>query len=567
MGENKDWLGALNHLLQTEHKDKLVKYETSLYSDGFVGCLKLICKDRDDVVYGTYIASHGQYKKKKDCERAAARCCVEDLEVDWRRKLLGSAVGVAVAYTTSPIGGYFTGEVIITEASGQQKRFSSTGGPFTEEADAQISAAKCALVALKGLSLVQSCTAAEQESLISVGPGSCLGRVSQMSSVTDSERGLSHVELQDPHNSAVSRNSLIDLMDASLPLDSHVSHTGDLINMDDGADPVISSPSSQNYTGSRNVPTPYSDERPAIDQDISVGHRRHVVDLTDDVERGSLTEGRREVVMIPRHAVYDSDNSTTRTFPEPPRKTSRTTVFDPEYNYIGDLLEMKQRRQFGIKELLHEDIQGNPFISSYTVSFNNIREPNKKFTSDGCSTKKASKKHAAYLAYQYVSCQRRVRGNVATVHCYKCDTQLGRIVDFHFRCKNDLEVSFAHNSKSGSEIIFRLTRKTFLPDGTAVITVNCVNCLNILMNERSNDSGGVDEGKTAPSSPSRSSNSDHSIGTVDMISDKSGKVYVFGSEKISFKFSDDTHPIFVKSWALAMTDSIFSNVARVSKPC
>ena len=67
MGEIRgNWIGSLNFLLQTEHKDKLVKYETSPYNTGFVGCLKLICKDRDDVVYGTYIAPHGQYQKKKD---------------------------------------------------------------------------------------------------------------------------------------------------------------------------------------------------------------------------------------------------------------------------------------------------------------------------------------------------------------------------------------------------------------------------------------------------------------------------------------------------------------------
>jgi hypothetical protein len=574
MGENRgDWLGSLNFLLQTEHKDKLVKYETSPYNGGFVGCLKLICKDRDDVVYGTYVAPHGQYQKKKDCEKAAARCCVEDLEENWRRKLLRSAVGVAVAYTISHVGNYYTGEVILTEASGQSQRFSSTGGPFTQETDAQISAAKCAL---RGLYLVQSSAAVEQ------GLDDSLGRVSQMSSVTDSERGLSHVKLPDPDNSASSGNSLIDLMNANLLQDSHISSTGDLINMDYAPVPVISSPSSQNNTGSRNILTPYSDERPLINQDSNAGHRRHVMDLTDDVERGSVTEGIRDVVLIPRHAVYDTDNSatrtfpeppsTTRTFPEPPRNTSRTTVFDPDYNYIGAIQMMQQGKQFGIKKLLHEDIgdiQASPFFSSYTVSFNDITEPDKKFISDGCLSKKASKKHAAFLAYQYVSCQRGERGNVATVHCYKCDALLGRVVDFYFRCKNNQEVSFAHNSKSGSETIFRLNRKTFLSDGTPVLTVSCVNCLNILAKEKSNDSGGVDGRSisfpSSPLSPSSIINNDPSIGMVDMLSDKSGTVYVFGREKISFKFSDNRNPITVQSWVKAMTESIFSNVARVSE--
>jgi hypothetical protein len=610
MGENRgDWLGSLNVLLQKEHKDKLVKYETSPDIGGFVGLLKLICKDRDDVVYGTYIAPDGPYQKKKDCEKAAARCCVEDLEEDWRSKLLRSAVGVAVAYTTSHVGVYYTGEVILTEASGQSQRFSSTGGPFTLEADAQISAAKCAL---RGVYLVQSSAAVEQEPLVSVGLDDSLGRVSQMSSVTDSERGLSHVELPDPDNSASSGNSLIDLMNANFLQDSNTSSTGDLVNMDCAPVPVISSPSSQNHTGSRNILTPYSDETHSINQDTYAGHRSHVVDLTDDVERGSVTEGIRDVVLIPRYAVYDTDNSTTRTFPEPPsttrtfpeppsttrifpeppsttrtfpeppsttrtfserpRNTSRTIVFDPDNNYIGLILMMQQGKQCGIKKLLHEDIcniQGDPFFSSYTVSFNDITEPDKKFVSDGCSTKKASKKHAAFLAYQYVSCQRGERGNVATVHCHKCDTLLGRIVDFYFRCKNDQEVAFAHNSKSGSETIFRLNRKTFLQDGTPVLTVNCVNCLNILAKEKSNDSGGVDdrsiEFPSSPLSPSRSNNNDPSIGIVDMLSDKSGTVYVFGHEKITFKFSDNRNPITVQSWVKAMTDSIFSNVARVSK--
>lgn len=574
MGENRgDWLGSLNFLLQTDHKDKLVKYETSPYNGGFEGRLKLICKDRDDVVYGTYTAPHGQYQKKKDCEKAAARCCVEDLEEDWRRKLVRSTVGVALAYTTFHVGGYYTGEVIVTEASGQSQRFSSTGGPFTREADAQISAAKCAL---RGLRLVQNSAAAEQ------GLDDSLGRVSQMSSVTDSERGLSHVKLPDPDNSAISRNSLIDLMNANLLQDSHISSTGDLINMDYAPAPVISSPSSQNNTGSRNILTPYSDERPSINQDISAGHRSHVVDLTDDVERGSVTEGIRDVVLIPRHAVYDTDNSTsrtfpeppstTRTFPEPPRNTSRTIVFDPDYNYIGAIQMLQQGKQCGIKKLLHEDIgdtQGSQFFSSYTLSFIDTTEPDKKFISDGCSTKKASKKHAAFIAYQYVSCQRGERGNVATVHCYKCDTLLGRVADFYFRCKSITEVSFAHNSKSGSEIVFRLNRKTFLPDGTPVLTVSCVNCLNILMRERSYDSGGVDDRSIAfpssPLSPSRIINNDPSIGIVDMLSDKSGTVYVFGREKLTFKFSDNIDPITVQSWVKAMTDSIFSNVARVSE--
>ena len=574
MGENRgNWIGSLNFLLQTEHKDKLVKYETSPYNTGFVGRLKLICKDRDDVVYGTYIAPHGQYQKKKDCEKAAARCCVEDLEEDWRRKLLRSAVGVAVAYTTSHVGGYCTGEVILTEASGQSQRFSSTGGPFTLNADAQISAAKCAL---RGLHLVQSSAAVEQ------GLDDSLGRVSQMSSVTDSERGLSHVKLPDPDNSAISRNSLIDLMNANLLQDSHTSSTGDLINMDYATAPVISSPSSQNNTGSRNILTPYSDERSVINQDSSAGHRRHMVDPIDDVERGSVTEGIRDVALIPRHAVYDTDNSatrtfpeppsTTRTFPEPPRNTSRTIVFNPDYNYIGEIQMMQQGKQCGIKKLLHEDIcdiQGSPFFSSYTVSFNDATEPDEKFISDGCLTKKASKKHAAFLAYQYVSCQRGERGNVATVHCYKCDTLLGRVVDFYFRCKSITEVSFAHNSKSGSETIFRLNRKSFKPDGTPELTVSCVNCLNILMRERSTDSSGVDDRSIAfpssPSSPSRIINNDPTIGIVDMLSDKSGTVYVFGHEKISFKFSDNRNPITVQSWVKATTDSIFSNVDRVKE--
>jgi hypothetical protein len=571
MGENRDWLGSLNFLLQTEHKDKLVKYETetSPYNGGFVGRLKLICRDRDDVVYGTYIAPHGPYQKKKDCEKAAARCCVEDLEVDWRRNLFRSAVGVVVAYTTSFVGGYYTGEVILTEASGQKQRFSSTGGPFTLQADAQISAAKCAL---RRLYLVQSSAAAEQELLISVGLEDCLGRGSQMSSVTDSERGLSHVKLPDPDNPAIIGNPLIDLMDANLPQYSRISHTADLINMDYAPASVISSPSSQNNTGPRNVLTRYSDERSLIIQDTYAGHRSHVVDLTDDVERGSVTEGVKDAILIPRHAVYDTNNSTTRAFPEPPRNTSRTIVFDPNYNYIGAIQMMQQGKQFGIMKLVHQDIcdiQVSPFFSSYTVSFNDDTEPDKKFISDGCLTKKASKKHAAFLAYQYVSCQRGERGNVATVHCYKCDALLGRVVDFYFRCKNNQEVSFAHNSKSGSEIIFRLNRKTFLSDGTPVLTVSCVNCLNIMTKEKSNDSAGVDDGDTlflsSPLSPSMSTNNDPSIGMVDMLSDKSGTVYVFGREKISFKFADNRNPITVQSWVKAMTDSIFSNVARVSE--
>ena len=130
-----DWVSFLNYLLQTDHKDKVVKFDIAPcipLTDGFVGDLSLLYKLREEAVFGTYVARSGPFKKKKDCVKAAARCCVEDLKKDWKSLLLPFAAGATVTYKSSLLCcGYYSGEVILGEHSGSEQRFPAPGGPFS----------------------------------------------------------------------------------------------------------------------------------------------------------------------------------------------------------------------------------------------------------------------------------------------------------------------------------------------------------------------------------------------------------------------------------------------------
>ena len=98
-----DWVSSLYYLLQTDQKDKVVKYDIAPCIDGFAGNISLVYKSREEAVFGTYVARFGPFKKKKDCVKAAARCCVEDLKKDWKTLLLPFAAGAAIICAAGPV--------------------------------------------------------------------------------------------------------------------------------------------------------------------------------------------------------------------------------------------------------------------------------------------------------------------------------------------------------------------------------------------------------------------------------------------------------------------------------
>ena len=587
-----DWVSSLYYLLQTDQKDKVVKYDIAPCIDGFAGNISLVYKSREEAVFGTYVARFGPFKKKKDCVKAAARCCVEDLKKDWKTLLLPFAAGATITYKSSELYcGYYSGEVILGEHSSSEQRFPAPGGPFSMKVDAEKASAKYAVEELKLRLAISGTMILHQGTFISSGSDDVLdSRVSQVSSVSDSEKGSNRINLLDTvdtvpatfSDAASDGNLLIDLIDidTDCPEVSFLEHTGEVPSIDDESVLDISS-SIQQYVVSQNITSPIIEESYSEISRKKPLYGSHVVDLSNESPSSDVSEGRRDIVLDHYRAERNVVFPTTATIPQPFNRPPEILHFDNSYNYVGMLLEMLQGGLYGLEKLQHAEDPTLPgFYSSCTVSFTDHAKADKRFMSERCLSKKASKKEAAFLALQYVLCQRDELGNVATVHCTKCDILLGPIVDFYFRCQNESVVHFAFKYRDGYGTLFKRIKKIYLKDGKPLVNVHCVNCLNISAMKNNNGSSSRSE-RSSVSSPSSSpsssassksasalpttpiNNSESSIGVVDLITDKTGKIFVFGSEKITFKFANSSSPISAHSWAQAMTESIFSNVERV----